>query len=79
MARQNKYRKLQLQPERMDYAKCSIDDAGYEITFECSTRLEFIFHGSKVMFYPYTGWATGATIQDGRGIDKLITQITNDC
>lgn len=34
-----------------------------------------MFKGNAVFFYPYSGWATGKNIQDGRGLQNLINQI----
>ena len=31
--------------------------------------------GERVMVYPYTGWFTGKTVKDGRGINNLLKQI----
>lgn len=68
-------KKKLLQPTRMDYAKQSITDLGYEITFEDDTRIEFYYKDHVVKMFPYSGWHTGQTIQDGRGITKLLNQI----
>lgn len=68
-------RQQELEPKRMEYAKAQIIGAGYEITFESATELQFQFNGSTVYFFPYSGWHSGMTIQDGRGIKKLIKQI----
>ncbi len=38
-------------------------------------RIEFDFNGSKIKFYPYSGWATGKTIKDGRGLENLLKQL----
>lgn len=75
--RLNIERQQQLEPERIKYAKEQIEKLGYEITYECDTRIDFIFKGSTIQFYPYSGWHTGKTIIDGRGINKLINQIKN--
>lgn len=37
--------------------------------------LYFYFKGAKITFWPYTGWASGKTIEDGRGIRNLLSQI----
>ncbi len=64
-----------LQPERMKFAKEQIEKLGYTITFEDKTRLEFIFRNELVKIFPYSGWCTGKSIVDGRGIHKLLNQI----
>lgn len=64
------------QDELILYAKGEIQSAGYEITVETETYIEFEYKGHPIRFYPYRGWATGKTIKDGRGIKNLIKQIT---
>lgn len=75
MTRLNIDRQQALEPQRIEYAKSVISHLGYKITFECSTRIEFMFQGHVVKFYPYSGWHTGKSIVDGRGINKLVKQI----
>lgn len=77
MSRLDKEREQRLQPKRVEYAKDKIKELGFEITFESSTRIEFVFKGSVVRVYPYSGWHTGASIKDGRGIENLLEQIKN--
>ena len=60
---------------RMQIALCEIFDAGYEPEQVDDMMLQFQFKGSYIRFYPYSGWATGKTIRDGRGIKNLIKQI----
>lgn len=68
-------REKKLQPQRMEFARKQIEGYGYEITYQDETRIEFYFKGHKVLFYPYSGWFTGKTIRDGRGIEKLLKQL----
>jgi len=48
---------------------------GYPITYLDETRLEFVYKGETIKFYPYSGWHTGKTIKDGRGLQKLLNQL----
>lgn len=68
-------REKELQPKRMQYSKNIISNLGYKITFENETTLRFIFKGEQVTLFPYSGWHTGKSITDGRGIAKLLKQI----
>jgi hypothetical protein len=68
-------RQQELEPKRMEFAIQEIEKLGFKITYKDKTKINFWFKGSAVHFYPYSGWATGKTIKDGRGIDKLIKQI----
>jgi len=65
----------ELQPRRMQYAINMILNAGCEITFQDDKEIIFQYKDERVNFFPYTGWATGKSIKDGRGIDKLIKQL----
>lgn len=73
--RVDKEREAALQPQRMQTAKQAIRNLGYAIKFEDETTLRFMYKGSEVSFYPYSGWASGKTITDGRGIEHLLSQI----
>ena len=75
MARLNIERQHKLEPQRMDYAQKEIENLGYEVDRVSDNQLRFEFKGSTINFYPYSGWASGATIKDGRGIKNLLKQI----
>lgn len=75
MSRLDTERQQKLEPKRIDFAKNKIKELGFEITYECDSRLDFMFKGHLIKFYPYSGWHTGKTIMDGRGINNLVTQL----
>lgn len=76
MPRFNEERQSILEPQRMEYAKGKIEELGYEVTVVGSNRLQFEHgQGNYVDFYPYSGWATGKTIKDGRGLKNLLEQL----
>jgi len=75
MARLNTERQNKLEPLRFAVAKQKILDLGYMITSETATELNFEFNGSNVKFFPYSGWHTGKSIIDGRGLQNLFKQI----
>lgn len=77
MARLDIERQKKLEPERIKWAKKKIQELGFDITFECETRIEFEFKGETVKLFPYSGWHTGKSIKDGRGIQKLLNQLMN--
>ena len=68
-------RQLELEPIRMKTCKEKIESLGFNVISDESTRLTFQFKGSLVQFWPYSGWHTGKTIEDGRGFNKLLEQI----
>ena len=73
--RLNQERQSTLEPKRMEYAKSQIEKCGFEIIYQDETLLQFEFMEHIVNFFPYSGWASGASIKDSRGIKKLIRQI----
>lgn len=68
-------RQLRLEPQRIEYAVSRIEALGYPITERDNVKIKFLFKGKSVTFYPYSGWATGSTIKDGRGLWRLLKQI----
>lgn len=75
MSRLNIDRQNKLEPIRLEYAVKKITELGIEITFMNNNVIEFEFKGNRVRFYPYSGWATGKSIKDGRGLDNLLKQL----
>ena len=73
--RLDKQKEDKLQPIRMNVAITKITELGYEIIDRKKVSLSFMFKGSKVTYFPYSGWASGKTITDGRGLENLINQI----
>ena len=61
---------------RIDYAKRRFEEAGIVYIYNENIKaIEFAYKGCVIRFFPYTGWASGRTIQDCRGIDNLLKQI----
>jgi hypothetical protein len=77
MARLDKEKEARLQPKRIQTAIDELQKLGFEIYNITTTSIQFQFKGERVVFFPYSGWHTGKTIVDGRGLDKLLNQIRN--
>ncbi len=75
MARLDQERQTMLEPKRLEKAKTEIEKLGYKILFQNETKLQFEFMGHQVYFFPYSGWHTGSTIKDGRGLKRLLRQL----
>lgn len=73
--RLNQQRQDNLQPQRIEHAKKKLAELGIKIEKETPTELYFVFKGHTVTLFPYSGWHTGKTIKDGRGLEKLLTQL----
>lgn len=68
-------REAELTPKRAKFARNILNHLGLEIVSDNDTEIEFLFKGEVVKLFPYSGWHTGKSIVDGRGIEKLIAQI----
>lgn len=75
MPRLDKERQAELEPKRMEVAIAEITALGYEVSQHDDSYLTFIFKGNKIGYYPYSGWASGKGITDGRGLRNLLKQI----
>lgn len=75
MATLFKDRQNKLEPVRLERAIMGITNLGLKITSITQKMIEFEFKGSTVRFFPYSGWATGKTIKDGRGLNNLLKQL----
>lgn len=73
--RVDKDREQKLQPQRINTAVEKITALGYEITKRTSTSVQFQYKGNPITLFPYSGWASGKGIIDGRGLEKLLKQI----
>jgi len=72
--RLNKEREAELQPKRMEFACQEIAKLGYKYIAD-ETKVCFTHNGHQVTFYPYSGWHSGKSIKDGRGLQKLLDQL----
>lgn len=75
--RLNKEREAELQPKRMEVAIAAIRNLGYPIIRYDETAIVFLYKDHHVTFYPYSGWHTGKTIKDGRGLQNLLNNTKN--
>ena len=73
-----KEQRKELQSKRVEFAVNALTHLGFEVDVKNESTLEFQFKGKTVVFFPYTGWHSGKTIKDGRGIGNLIKQLKNE-
>lgn len=74
MVRLDRERQERLEPKRIESCKQKLESMGFYVE-QNHTALVFEFKGSKIQFWPYSGWHTGKTIKDGRGFENLINQL----
>ncbi len=69
-------RQKRLEPERIEFAKKQLAKLGINVlTGVDKSLIWFYFKGACIKFYPYSGWHSGKSIKDGRGLNKLLKQI----
>lgn len=68
-------RQKKLEPVRIQYAIDQLTARGYEIIFRDETEIRFMHQGEEIIFFPYSGWHSGKSIKDGRGLQKLLGQL----
>jgi hypothetical protein len=73
--RLNQDREAKLQPLRMQTAIKKINDLGFYIVDTNETTLKFYFKDEIITYHVYSGWASGKSIKDGRGLERLLKQL----
>lgn len=73
--RLDQQREKRLQPKRIESTKRELINMGFEVNEVGTTELNFIYKNELVRFFPYSGWHTGKSINDGRGFKKLKSQL----
>lgn len=68
-------REKELQPKRIAFAVKKLNELGFISMEVDNTKIKFWHKGEPVTFFPYSGWHTGKSIKDGRGLDNLLNQL----
>lgn len=53
----------------------TLEERGYYVETLDNATLRIAHGRHKVLFWPYTGWHSGKSINDGRGLDHLLEQL----
>lgn len=53
-----------------------IVDLGYKVT-DSKSCFRFIYKGHEVVYWKKKKWFSGKSVEDGRGIENLISQLKN--
>ncbi len=72
--RLNQKREKKLTPERLSKAIKELEERGYRPKSD-GISLSFSHKESIIVYYAYSGWHTGKTIKDGRGLKNLLDQL----
>ena len=73
--RLNQERERVLQPKRIETAVKLLTAIGYSELEVDDTKIKFLHKGEPVTFFPYSGWHSGKSIKDGRGLQNLLNQL----
>lgn len=68
-------REKELQPKRIELAVKKLNELGYISMEVDDTKIKFWHKGETVTFFPYSGWHSGKSIKDGRGLANLLKQL----
>jgi hypothetical protein len=60
-----------LDPQEIASCQLTLEELSFEVTQCGRYRLEFVFQGYRALFWPYSGWHSGRSIEDGRGFEHL--------
>jgi len=64
------------EPGRISYARTKLEERGIVYLYNENIKaIEFVHKGCIIRFYPYTGWFSGRTVKDGRGLENLLKQL----
>lgn len=69
--------KAKITEERLWYAIEMLDKLKPQVDIieHDDTSVRFAYKGRVITHHAYTGWHTGKSIKDGRGIEKLLKQL----
>lgn len=68
-------RRDRLEPNRMEKAKSEFRKRSIPFVQNDERSIDFEYGGHVNKYFPYTGWATGKGITDGRGLKTLLKQL----
>lgn len=68
-------RQKELEPKRMAFAIKALEKAGFNPIRVNESKIEFNYLEEVISFWPYSGWHSGKSIKDGRGIENLLKQL----
>jgi len=74
-SRLNTERQAKLEPERTEVATKALKELGFDVVVVNNTEINFSYKGAVIKYFPYSQWASGKTINDGRGLNNLLRQL----
>ena len=75
MSRLDEERQLKYEQQRIDQAAKKIFQSGCEILEQTNRSVTFLYKDQVCRIWPYSGWHTGKSITDGRGLRNLLKQL----
>lgn len=69
-------REHKLTPTRTEAAISALEKLGKYIERDDEKKCVYFIHNKEMITYwPYSGWASGKSIVDGRGLENLLKQL----
>lgn len=76
MGRLDIERQKRLEPLRFKLALAKLEDLSCVTVLNTTdTTINFLYKDHNVNYHPYSGWASGKSIKDGRGLNNLLNQL----
>lgn len=72
--RLNQEKEKKLKPSRLKKAIEEIEKRGFHVRAN-DEKVIFSFEHSSIVYWVYSGWASGKSIKDGRGLKNLLEQL----
>lgn len=73
--RLDKEKQAVLEPKRIEFAIKELREYGIVAELVSDREVQFKYNNEVVRFFPYSGWYSGKSIKDGRGLHNLLKQI----
>lgn len=77
-SRLDQERENRLQPRRIQKTLFELSNRGIPVHYTDKTKIKFMHKGYEITYHPYSGWASGKSIEDGRGLNNLLNQIDEE-
>jgi hypothetical protein len=68
-------RQALLEPDRTTTAIKTLTEMGFNVQVVSNNEINFLFKDAVIKYFPYSGWASGKSIKDGRGFQTLLNQL----
>lgn len=75
MSRLDQEKQKRLEPQRMAFAIKKLSELNIKANQVSEHEVQFLYKNETVHLFPFSGWHSGKSIVDGRGIFTLLNQL----